>query len=410
MKSIFMVMMILLIACAGFVGNKLYADKQILNKPKASLGYSESGKSSEKVRQKEFQTAKVQQNVRNASIRLIGNLIGDETSNIASNIAGIVEKVMVERGSMAEKGDILVQLDATDAKNKLAEGTASAEELKVRLGLDDFSPKVYDPEKQPEVKAAKASLTLSEANYKRYSSLYLQNGVSKSDYDRMQNEYDLSAQRYQQAVHQAKQLYQSYQTALTRLTTLRKLVKDTAITAPFSGWVAEKYVSSGERVGEGAKVINLVRINPLRLVLTVPQQYVSLIRPEQTVNFQVDSFPDKTFTAKVRYIAPSVEEDSRSLMVEAVADNKDKMLLPGLFATAELILEEKSVRLAVPEKAVQKQGEITKVYVLREGIAREQIISVEETDNYQVYITSGLDENDTVILSPESLKDGDRIF
>ncbi len=410
MKSIVIVMIILIFACAGFVGNKIYADKQTMKKPKAPLGYSESGKSSEKARQKEFQTAKVRQNVRNAAIRLIGNLIGDETSNIASNIAGIVEKVMVERGAMAEKGDILVQLDATDAKNKLAEGTASAEELKVRLGLNDFSPKDYDPEKQPEVKAAKASLTLSEANYKRYSSLYLQNGVSKSDYDRMQNEYDLSAQRYQQAVHQARQLYQSYQTALTRLTTLRKLVKDTAITAPFSGWVAEKYVSSGERVAEGAKVVNLVRINPLRLVLTVPQQYVSLIRPEQTVNFQVDSFPDKIFTAKVRYIAPSVEKDSRSLMVEAVADNKDKMLLPGLFATAELMLEEKTVRLAVPEKAVQKQGDISKVYVLREGIAREQIVSVEETDNYQVYITSGLDENDTVVLSPESLKDGDRIF
>ncbi len=410
MKSVFAVMIILLIASAGFVANSIYRDKQMLKKPKASLGYSESGKASEKVSQKGIQTAKVRQDIRNASIRLIGNLIGDETSNIASNIAGIVEKVMVERGSMAEKGDILVQLDATDAKNKLAEGTASAEELKVRLGLDDFSPKVYDPEKQPEVKAAKASLTLSEANYRRYSSLYIQNGVSKSDYDRMQSEYDLSVQRYQQAVHQARQLYQSYQTALTRLTTLRKLVRDTAITAPFSGWIAEKYVAPGERVSEGAKVVNLVRINPLRLVLTVPQQYVSRIRPEQTVNFQVDSFPDRTFTATVRYISPSVEKDSRSLLVEAVADNKDNELLPGLFAAAELILEEKTVRLAVPETAVKKQGEITKVYVLREGIAREQIVSVEETDNHQVYISSGLDENDTVILSPELIKDGDKIF
>lgn len=409
MKRVGIVMIILILACAGFVASKIYGDK-MPKKPKASLGYSESGKSSEKSLQKDIRTAKVQQNIRNASIRLIGNLIGDETSNIASNIAGIVEKVMVERGAMSEKGDILVQLDATDAKNKLAEGTASAEELKVRLGLDDSSPKDYDPEKQPEVKAAKASLTLSEANYKRYSSLYLQNGVSKSDYDRMQSEYDLSAQRYQQALNQAKQLYQSYQTALTRLATLRKLVKDTAIIAPFSGWVAEKYVSSGERVGEGAKVVNLVRINPLRLVLTVPQQYVSLIRPEQLVYFQVDSFPDKSFTAKVRYIAPSVEKDSRSLLVEALADNKDKMLLPGLFATAELLLEEEKIRLAVPLETLQKQGEITKVYVVREGIAREQIVSVEETDNHQVYITSGLNENDTVILSPESLKDGDRIF
>ena len=93
---------------------------------------------------------------------------------------------------------------------------------------------------------------------------------------------------------QAKQLYQSYRSAVTHLVTLRKAVDDCSIRAPFDGWVAERDISVGERVialFPGAKLVTLLRIDPLRLSLTVPQQEMAQIKIGQTVTFQTDAFP-----------------------------------------------------------------------------------------------------------------------
>ena len=106
--------------------------------------------------------------------------------------------------------------------------------------------------------------------------------------------------------------------------------------------MAEKLVAVGEQINSGVqatKVVTLVRIDPLRLSLTVPQQDIGRIEPGQTVRFHVDGFPERTFEARVRFIAPVVTSDTRSMVVEALAPNPDHLLRPGLFATAELELQ-----------------------------------------------------------------------
>ena len=108
---------------------------------------------------------------------------------------------------------------------------------------------------------------------------------------------------------------------------------------------------------QATKVVTLVRIDPLRLSLTVPQQDIGCIQPGQAVRFHVDSFPDRTFDATVRFIAPVVTHDTRSMVVEAIVPNPDGELRPGLFATAELVLPKKGAEIVAPVSAVQKTGE-----------------------------------------------------
>jgi membrane fusion protein, multidrug efflux system len=195
---------------------------------------------------------------------------------------------------------------------------------------------------------------------------------------------------------------------------LQKMVADTTIVAPFSGWVAEKYVSKGERattnpMGAGAKIATLVQDDPLRLVLTVPQQQIAFVREGQTVKFSVDSYPGKTFTGEVKYIGPSVENMSRSCMVEALVPNPERVLRPGFFASAELALPEKKSGILVPASAVVKSNDVAKVYVVREGKAVEQVVSAGETENGQVFVTSGLVAGDTVVTAPERVQDGSQV-
>ncbi len=118
-----------------------------------------------------------------------------------------------------------------------------------------------------------------------------------------------------------------------------------------------------------------MRIDPLRLSLTVPQQDVAQIKAGQTVTFQTDAYPGRKFTGTVRYITPAVTSDSRSLCVEAMVPNPGAVLYPGLFVTAELQLDEQQTELYVPQAAVCNRGDVAAVFVVRGGIVREQIVS-----------------------------------
>jgi len=343
------------------------------------------------------------------ALRVTGTLIADEKSSVVSNVSGIVAEVRVDRGSFVRKDDVLVQIDPTDARQKLAEGQAMVEELKVRLGLDSSSGP-FVPENQPEVKLARAALELATSNYERARDLFAKKVFSAESYDATRTERELAVQRHNQALHQVRQSYQAYKTALTRLAILEKAVADTTIRAPFDGWVAEKLVSVGEQVSAGmqaTKVVTLVRIDPMRLSLTVPQQDIGLIQAGQTVRFQVDSFPDRTFEGKLQFISPVVTADTRSLVAEALVPNPQGELRPGLFATAEVQLPQEKAEVLVPVGAVQRLDEVAKVFVVRDGVAREQVVSLGETAGGKVEVTSGLSGKELLVARPGQVRDGD---
>lgn len=359
-----------------------------------------------------IETVPVQVIPRRNILRLTGSLTADERSAVASNTSGIAAEVLVDRGSLVRKGDVLVQIDPTDAKNRLAEGMAMLEELKARLGLDKSNYENFNPEDQPEVRLARAAAELAAANLKRAKDMFAKKVVSAEAFDQTQTEYELASQRYRQSLFQIRQAYQVCRTAEAKLAILKKAVDDTTIRAPFDGWVAEKHVSVGEQISSGmqaTKVVSLVRINPLRLSLTVPQQDIGRIQPGQLVRFRVDSFPDKTFEASVRFIAPVVTNDTRSMVVEAVAPNPDGLLLPGLFATAELELKDQANAVYAPSQAVQRTGEVGRVFVVRDGVAREQVVALGEEDNGQVEIRNGLTGRETLVARPELVHDGDPV-
>ena len=238
---------------------------------------------------------------RNLTLRLTGSLSADEKSEVGSNAAGNVSETRVERGSFVKKGDVLVQIDPRDAQNALEEGMNIVEELRVRLGLDESQE--FRVDEVPEVEAAKLAMDMAERTFRRSEALKKQNAVALESYDQADTEYHSAVHRYHLARRMAKQLYRNYRSAVTHLVTLRKAVDDCTIRAPMEGWVAERNISVGERIiamFPGAKLVTLLRIDPLRLALTVPQQEMAQIKPGQTVTFQTDAFPGRQFTGTVR--------------------------------------------------------------------------------------------------------------
>jgi membrane fusion protein (multidrug efflux system) len=348
--------------------------------------------------------------VRNLTLRLTGSLAADDKSEVGSNAMGNVSETRVERGSFVKKGDVLLQIDPRDAQNALDEGINAAEELRVRLGLDESQE--FRVDDVPEVEAAKAAMDLAEHTFHRAESLKKQKAIALESYDQSVSDYHSAVQRYYLARRMAKQLNRSYRSAVTHLVTLRKAVDDCTIRAPMDGWVAERNISVGERIialFPGAKLVTLLRINPLRLTLTVPQQEMAQIKIGQTVTFQTDAFPGRRFTGAVRYISPAVTCDNRSLCVEAVVPNPNAELLPGLFVTAELQLDNKQTELYVPTSAVCNRGDVAAVFVIRGGTVREQIVSLGDREGSRMRILTGLAAGDVVAATPDALHDGDKV-
>ncbi len=95
-------------------------------------------------------------------------------------------------------------------------------------------------------------------------------------------------------------------------------------------------MSVGDYVTRGMKVAVVVRVNPLRAELTVPEQFISAVAIGQPITFEVDAYPDRQFTGKIRFVSPALKTEQRALTVEAMVPNPSGELKPGLFATARI--------------------------------------------------------------------------
>src|SRR5439155_773204 len=115
----------------------------------------------------------------------------------------------------------------------------------------------------------------------------------------------------------AAQQYQALQAAQARVSLARKALADTAVRAPFAGVVAERLASVGDYVTKGMKVATVVRVNPLRVRLTIPEQFVSVVAVGQPVTFEVDAYAGRQFEGRVKYVSPALQADQRALTVDA---------------------------------------------------------------------------------------------
>lgn len=342
-------------------------------------------------------------------LRVTGSLSADEKADVAAELGGRVVGTPVERGTHVTAGAVLVRLSATEADASLREAEANAAQLEARLGLASAQP--FDVSRVPDVLNAKASLDWAEADFNRIKSLLEQKVVSQAEYDQKLTQVQAARQQYQLAQNVAQQSYRGLQAARARVDLARKSASDTVVRAPFNGIVAERLVGTGDYVSRGTKVATVVRIDPVRVELTVPEQYLSLVSAGQAVRLSVDAYPNEMFSAKVRFVSPSLKSDQRALTVEAVAPNPDGRLKPGLFATALLQQRSPAPALLVPASAVETVAGTSRVYVIAAGDkVEERIVTLGEKLGDRVELASGVKAGERVAANPRGkLTDGTRV-
>lgn len=341
-------------------------------------------------------------------IRATGSLTAEEQADVAAETAGRVVSAPVERGTAVAQGTELVRLSSTETEAQLKEAEANAGQIEARLGIGPGGTLAV--EAVPEVQNAKANADLAQAEFARIKSLLDQRVVSQSEFDQRRTQAEAARQQYEAAKNGAAQQYQSLQAARARVALARKALSDTVVRAPFTGVVAQRLVTTGDYVTRGTKVAVVVRINPLRVQLTIPEQFISAIGVGQPVNFEVDAYPGRQFQGTVKYVSPALAAEQRALTVEATVPNPKGVLKPGLFATARMEQPAKTPAVMVPATAVQISGGTSRVFVIQGDHAEERIVTTGDKAGELIEITKGLKAGERVATrNVTQLADGTKV-
>jgi multidrug efflux pump subunit AcrA (membrane-fusion protein) len=359
-----------------------------------------------------------------------GSFVADESSDIASAVAGLVIATPVNVGDFVKQGQVICELDHRDAqlrlnqmRAQLDEAVAAVRQAQSRIGLN--ADRKFDADTVPEVAAAKASYEsaqaqarLAAADAKRYENLIKTGDVSRSAFEKARTQQETAdaqanaaKQQYEAALNGARQSYGAVETSQASLEGMRaqlaqaeKGVADTTIHAPFDGYISARPVAAGEHVAVTDKIATIVRVGTMKLQLQTPEQRSARASVGMTVVARVSAFPDREFQGKVSAINPSVDPNSRAFILEARFNNPKAELRPGMFATARVLLPGTEDAVFVPRSAVihDRTTDSNQVFVVENNAARLHVVLTGETEGDSIRILSGLTGKETVATNHQS--------
>lgn len=362
-----------------------------------------------------------------AYIQATGSLVADEQSNIAPKVAGKVANVAVNVGQFVSQGALIARIDDRDARLDLVQSQAavkqalaSVAQAEARIGLGPNGK--FEASTVPEVRAANANyrqalaeLRQAEANEKRYRELVESGDVALMTYEQYRTTRDTARARADSAkesldaaVNNARQNNQAIRVAEANVEAARAQVKtaeqavtDTAIRAPFSGFISERQVAVGEFVSTATVVATLLRTNPIKIQIQVAEADVPNVLIGRGVSIEVPAYRERRFSGVVTAVNPAVDAASRSAIVEASIENGDNALRPGMFASARVTREGGTTGIFVPKSAVynHQATQSYRAFVVVDGVAKLRVLQlgIEEGDSIQ--IMTGLDADETVATS-----------
>jgi membrane fusion protein (multidrug efflux system) len=304
-------------------------------------------------------------------IETTGTLKADEEVMVSSEVDGIVKKIKVEEGSAVSEGTLLVEINQIDYLLDKKRSDAA-------------------------LKQAEASLVNVKAEYQRKESLYKEELITKQQFDDISTRVTLA----EADVSRAKAALETSTERLSR----------TKVYSPLNGAVKEKKISVGDYVRNGSPLLQLIKIDPLKLNFTISEKDIADLKTGQEVVFSVDSFAGKNFKGKVNLLYPNVEERTRTLQAEAIVPNANHLLKPGFFARALIYTSAPRDAVVAPLTALMYDNSIISLFVVEGNIARARTVKTGGKYGEVVEIIEGLKEKEqVVVVGQNNLSEGVKV-
>jgi len=268
-------------------------------------------------------------------IAISGSLSPVTQATVKSTVSGQVQRVRVREGQAVRQGDILAEIDTTDARSRLEAALADQAERRARLDI-------------------------AARNRATNQNLLAQNFISQNAFDQLHSTYQAALAAVQWADAQVKLARQS--------------IADAVVRAPMAGTVSRRLVNEGERLAADSALLQLVDLSRLELEATVPASDVAQIAPGQGVRFGVDGFGSRQFDGKVERINPVTEPGSRAIRLFVSVPNADASLRGGMFAQGAVTVSQTASAPVLPLGAVFEEAGQSYVFVIEAGqLARRAV-------------------------------------
>jgi membrane fusion protein (multidrug efflux system) len=314
----------------------------------------------------------VQKGKLSSTIAVPGELIPYQEVDLFAKVNSYVKNLLVDIGSQVHQGQLLVVLEAPEINSQLAEA-------------------------QSRIKQMEAVYYASKATYDRLLS------TSKTPGTVSENDLEQAEARKNSDLANVEAAKSSYKEVAANLAYLQ-------IRAPFDGVITARNVNLGAYVGPGHGTDPLLVLQDqkrMRLVISVPENYTGGLSNKDKVTFGVSALPNRKFTAQVTRLAGALDTKLRSERLEIDVYNKDKQLLPHMFAEVDIPLPSRDSTFIVPKTAVVTSTE--KVFIIRIVDKKAQWVDVKKGlssgDFTEVYgdIKNG---DEVVKKANEEMRDG----
>lgn len=329
-------------------------------------------------------------------LAVTGSLLPDETVQVSTEVAGRVAAIHADFGRRVRKGDVLVELDKRELELQLSRARAAMAQALARIGLDPGREEVI-PETTPAIRQAQAAYEDARARYESAKRLVKTGDIAEQRFIEIEKAYQAREAALEAARHELRVQLAAIEALRAEVRLAEKRLADATLRAPFDGAVAARLVSPGQYLRENTPTLTLVKTQPLRLRVEIPESAAALVRVGSTLRFTTDAVPGQEFEATVRELNPALEARSRSLTAEARLRTGDSRLKPGMFVQVRLRLAEDSTVVVVPKQALYQVAGLTKVFTVQEGRAREHRFA------------PGLELDDWVEAPPSEIRPGDSV-
>ena len=309
----------------------------------------------------------------------------DRSTPIFSPYAGRVTKLFVKPGDVVTQGQTLFTVEATDM---------------VQAQNDFISASTA-------LNKARSTLNLAQINDKRQRLLYEGKAVPLKEVQQAQGTLDAaendvrSADVALEASRNRLRILGKTDQEITEFQTKGTINPATPIYAPIGGTIVQRKVGPGQYVGSGASdpVFVIGDLSTVWVVAYIRETEAPMVRIGQPIFFTVLAYPERSFPAKISYVATALDPVTRRLLVRASVDNSAGVLKPEMFASVKILTGEGETAIAVPRDAIIHEGERARVWVARDHDTAIELrqIKVGLTNGTMVEVLDGLAPGDRVI-------------
>jgi len=340
------------------------------------------------------------------TVSATGTLAADDQVVLGTKVAGRLAEIAVDLGSRVKRGQVVGKLDQSDFKHRVDQADAALQQARVRLGLmPTGTDEKVDPEQTAIVRQARAMLDEARLTRDRSARLMQQELIARAQLDSAEASLQVAEGRYQDALEEVRNRQAILVQRRSELELARQQLADTVITSPLDGAVSLKQASVGEYLPAGAPIATLVRVHPLRLRVSVPEREGTGVRAGHAVALTIEGDPT-VYRGRVVRLSPIVQEQNRTLLVEAEVPNDRGFLRPGSFARVDIVTEATQSVITVPASAIIVFAGVEKVLVVKDGKTAEIRVTTGRRLGADVEITEGLKRGEPVVAKPGNLTGG----